>query len=1004
MDMNKPTAKSGQKRRFSELLAASPLPGWKRKYGYLAAAFLLPLLIYWLIYICMGTYPFGKGSVLVLDLNGQYVYFFEALHNILRGDASYFYSWSRSLGGEFIGIYAYYLASPLSYLVALFPSEHLTEALLAILLIKCGTCGATMTFYLKRHRPNANIIGTITMSTCFALSSYMIAYAHNTMWIDAMMLLPLTLYGAEQLITKGKFKMYVICLTLTLISTFYIGWMTCIFLLFYFFYYYFTCNVRFGDNNYYGERFHFLKSLGRMGVASLTAVMIACIIIIPTYYALSFGKNTFSDPSWELASQFDLIEFFGQLLPGSYDTVRPEGVPFIYCGLLSVILLPIYFISKQVSAREKIGGGIMLMIMAFCMNNSIVDLIFHGFQRPNWLNYRYSFMFIFLVVVFSARALEHLHEIKFSYFIAVGAGILGLILLVQAQHYEYLDDFLCIWISILFLGANLAAIGFAKLKRLAGQICTIGIAAVCCVELFLAGILTTIGLDMDVVYSNRTGYVQFMNRLSPTVSYIQENDPSFYRMEKTVFRTVCDNMALNIRGLSNSTSTLNASTIRFLNQMGYSSTSHWSKYLGGTPVNDSLLGLKYIIYESDSNSVPELYSQYCNDSENNLSAYLNSYALSLAYAASDSIKNLDISDSIDYASPFVTMNEIITALLGEDETVEVFKPVEYSLTLSGVSCTYRSTVSETLLDSEGNKVLDENGEEFKIYIPYFFYEPTSEGGTMTYTLNFPEDYKDGAPLYFFFCSNYPREVSWTFDNNGITKSGTFFANESDCIQSLGNVSSSDFCDLTVKITNDSSIFYLMQDPEIFYYLDEEVFIDAMTRLAEGNFLIDADYSESHLTGTVNVPEGESVLFTSIPYDEGWNVYVDGEKVEIYKTLNALIALDITPGQHTVEFLYRSSAMVYGWILCAIGVVIFVILCLMDFYLIRPGRAAKREAFVAVIERRKAEDAERYRLLLERADKLSDGASSNDETLAKTDDSPQEEKREESTGSDDKQNG
>ena len=43
-------------------------------------AFLIPFGIMLGIYAALGTYPFGTSSVLVLDLNGQYVYFFEALY------------------------------------------------------------------------------------------------------------------------------------------------------------------------------------------------------------------------------------------------------------------------------------------------------------------------------------------------------------------------------------------------------------------------------------------------------------------------------------------------------------------------------------------------------------------------------------------------------------------------------------------------------------------------------------------------------------------------------------------------------------------------------------------------------------------------------------------------------------------------------------------------------------------------------------------------------------
>ena len=81
--------------------------------AYLAYCFLIPVAVMYLIYLAMEIHPFGNGSVLVLDLNGQYVYFFEALRNTVYGQGSLLYSFFRGLGGEFMGMYAYYLASAL---------------------------------------------------------------------------------------------------------------------------------------------------------------------------------------------------------------------------------------------------------------------------------------------------------------------------------------------------------------------------------------------------------------------------------------------------------------------------------------------------------------------------------------------------------------------------------------------------------------------------------------------------------------------------------------------------------------------------------------------------------------------------------------------------------------------------------------------------------------------------------------------------------------------------
>ena len=82
------------------------------EYWYILIAALIPAVLVFLMYLARGLYPFGNGCVLVLDLNGQYVYFFEALRNfVVNGDTSIIYSFSRALGGEFMGIYAYYIAS-----------------------------------------------------------------------------------------------------------------------------------------------------------------------------------------------------------------------------------------------------------------------------------------------------------------------------------------------------------------------------------------------------------------------------------------------------------------------------------------------------------------------------------------------------------------------------------------------------------------------------------------------------------------------------------------------------------------------------------------------------------------------------------------------------------------------------------------------------------------------------------------------------------------------------
>ncbi|HOA85210.1 MAG TPA: YfhO family protein, partial [Bacillota bacterium] len=214
-----------------------------RSMAYLGFAFFIPVVIMYLIYLAMEIHPFGDGSVLVLDLNGQYVYFYEALrHFVCDGDTSLLYSFFRSLGGDFMGIYAYYIASPFSYIVCLFPQEKILDALLLIFLLKTGLCGFTFGFFIHKTGRSKSRIATVIFSMMYALSAYAVVQQHNSMWIDAVMWLPIISYAIEQLIKYGKFRMYVIFLSLTLMSNFYIGYMVCYYVIAYFFYYYFAYN------------------------------------------------------------------------------------------------------------------------------------------------------------------------------------------------------------------------------------------------------------------------------------------------------------------------------------------------------------------------------------------------------------------------------------------------------------------------------------------------------------------------------------------------------------------------------------------------------------------------------------------------------------------------------------------------------------------------------------------------------------------------------------------
>ncbi len=911
LDRDAVDGKQSLRRRFD---------AFREEYGYLLFAALIPAVIVYLFYLVRGVYPFGDACVLVLDLNGQYISFYEGLHDILRGDADLLYSFSRNLGGEFLGIYDYYVASPFALLLGLFPERRMLEGLLFVFILKTAVCGLTMGIYLhKKASGEPNKLIVLAFSWMYALSSYCIVQQHNSMWIDAVLWLPMLALGVESLIRYGKFRLYVFSLAITLWSNFYIGYMVVIFTVAYCFYDYFAHN-RYNENNPMGEKNHFVKSLGRVMLWSVLAVGIAALVILSARYSLSFGKDEFSTPNWEITQKFELYEFFHKFLPASYDTVRPAGRPIVYCGILTVMLVPAYFMSKKFSMREKVASAIFILFFIGSFATSTLDLIWHGFQKPNWLNYRYSFMLCFFLVVLAYRAFDRI-EFTSRKALLGSTAFIGLYVLLLPELADkfilkngsedistsVIRPFAMVWLSIACLFVYFIIISlYGKLKGRGRETASVILVVLVCVELFLSGVCDMEEMNTDVVYSKYSRYNNMIDTFRPISYKVLDYDQGFYRMEKTYERKTNDNFALQMNGLSLSTSTLNRDTIDFLKDMGYDSKSHNSHYIGGNnPLSDTLLGIKYLITDKDMSMYygDPLFTKEDYDYDEDFKplgdydVYQNAYALSLIYGVADEWANFNADD---YSTPFERLNAMVTMMLGEDETVQIFKPAVQN--------------GEPTL----NKVTKPSSADSGTHLLY----KVDSNGTGDPTLTYQYTVPTGTDLYFYYPSKYFREVKVKANNKTVDFKGF--------IATLGSASTEEI-DVVVEITNSSKNLYIevMEEPSYVYYIDWAVFKDAMTRLGQTAVTIDEDWRDSHMFGSVTTTVEDQLMFTSIPYDQGWHVYVDGQKVETEKSADALISFRIDEaGEHRLELRYMPREVSLGLSITIVCGVIFLVLLIL----------------------------------------------------------------------------
>ncbi|MCQ2456360.1 MAG: YfhO family protein [Clostridia bacterium] len=881
-----------------------------RLYGkkYLGFCFLAPAVVMLLIYVALGVFPISNGSVLVLDLNAQYVYFTEHLRDIILGNGSLLYSFGRALGGEFMGIFAYYLASPFNLITALFPKAYITEALLTIFVLKTGCCGLTFGIFLHGTREKRRPVANIIFSSMYALSAFAVVMQHNHMWIDNLICLPLIMLGVERIIKYGKYKTFVIFLALAVFSNFYIGYMTCIFTAIYFFVRY--CSLTKEERNPRGERLHFLRTLLRMIFFSLIGVAIAAVVILTAYYSLSFGKLEFSTPDFKPKQLFDITDLVSKFYFGSYDTVRPEGSPFLFAGMLMTILAPLYFITPGIKKRRKVGAGILMAVFFVSFELSTADLIWHGFQRPNWLNARFAFMFVFVALVMAYEVFVRIGELGFGKVVASGVFSIALLIVLQKLGTANLPTFTGIWASIGIIGLYLAILPFTHRDASATSpgIAAVALAMVVCGELFAAGLANCDALGDDVIYSSRESYRTFIDPYLTAIETV--DDDGFYRSEKIAHRKPNDNFTLGLYGLSNSTSTLNAKVINLLSDFGFTSKSHWSKYVGGTVTSDAFFGIKYIYINQNKNTVPTYISEYYDlltTTEDGIMVFRNPYAFPLAFGVDDSMAEIDTADELE-KSPFTLMNEVMAASTGKSD-LKIWNKIVYT-----------------------NKEYS-GARQFGVQDNHTGYEKDSSEtlAKVTYVLTAPDE----NPIYMYIASKWPKKS--TLIVNGRTL-GAYFTNDTHAAVELGSFEAGE--EVRVEFTLSEEKFYLLNNDDYFYSFDKDAFAAVADKLVTSGLEI-TSFSEDRIEGGITLPEGGGLVMTTIPYDEGWHVYSDGKPVEYTEALGALIAFRLDGGTHEITMRYMPRCFVYGLAISLSGIAAFVLVCIADALIkrIRRKRAA-----------------------------------------------------------------
>ncbi|WP_173021222.1 YfhO family protein [Secundilactobacillus folii] len=547
--------------------------------------------------------PFGSNNLLVGDMSAQYVQFLTYFRHIFLGGHFETFSFTFGVGENMVPMMAYYLMSPFNLLVLLVSTSHIPTIITLIFMLKMACISATMTYFLAKHTGQSRWSAVI-FGVAFSLCGFIVADYLNIMWLDSLIYLPLIADGIDRLDEKsGKIRLFV-WLTLSLLSNYYLGYITGIFTLIYFIY------VRY-------VRHESLRS--RMSVDFVVteglSVFSSMAILLPTLMGMLKTAKVAS-----VAAEFALRPMFGweivsQLGSGSENyTNRLSHAPAIFITLTLTLLVFSYFVNKTIDSRKKKAALTVFIIMLLSMFIQPLNTAWHMFHQPAGSPFRDAFLVSFLAITLAYEAWianpRMLSKTKQAG-IVVGTQLLlisGFLYLRLAKngpsafglarHYGYQPNSAAVLLVNLVVVAIAGSLIFVRAKR--QNMLTLGVLAT-----VMGESIFNFGYELrHAPLGNQAGYKTDIAQESKLFTQLPSSQ-ALYRtnftgrslpnsFKGTAYSGYNDSLLYNFNGIKQYDSTMNEQTRESLKSLGlYSKNARRISNLGLTSVSAFLLGVRY---------------------------------------------------------------------------------------------------------------------------------------------------------------------------------------------------------------------------------------------------------------------------------------------------------------------------------------------------------------------------------------------------------------------------
>ncbi len=864
----------------------------------IVAAFLL------VVYGLKGIYPFGTGVIDwgdMYEINTPIFYYF---YDVIKGNASLLYSFSAAGGMNFWGVFAFFLTSPFSFLVLLFPRENIVYATSIILLFKMMLVALTAYIFFNRTFKKLDEFYKTILSVMFAFSGYTLILYTNIMWLDVMILFPILLIGLRELLDNHHPFGFLFTLAAIIYLNFYLSYMVLLFV-------FFASAVYMVYYVPKGRRF---RGVFLLGCSTLGALGLCSFIIIPV--GLQVMGSSRVKPG-----------LLSMLTDGVLSNML-DKLSYFFCSAL-VLTLVLLLLQKLKIHRKFIGFSLSLLVLtAIQVVINPINKIWHAGSYASF-PYRYAFIPLFILFMMAAYYLQEVWETEPKVRLTsvgrlvggvVCAGFLVAVLLAFVLTFSSNQETIAkltlhkgttTFFVLLALCLMLMVIYFVGVKLYKGH--RTGKAVLCgamAVEILLNSFLY-IGIP------SQNTLVQNSNQLVTTLQQTKLGEEGeFYRVkDRNELLNYNASLMYSQNSLAHFTSFTNKDYMRTMKQLGYSSVWTIPSSVDGTLFTDSLLCNEYVI--STQNLDSRLYDLV--DKQTLYKVYRYKYAMPLGFLLGDSAVEAAKIDETD--TVFQTQNKLFLVLGNQEH--RLFDTYDYTL----VDLTAKE-------GKDGKTTFTPTGKDSSGYI------------------NFTASVTNRQMLYLDLLGDLDNAV-----NSGIHNQMKVYVNGSlitTSIQQNGTIGEDCFPAtyhnglLELGLYENQVVQVKVEVPKEIT-LKEAVLgglnVDTFTAYASSvKQAGDIKAEGSSITAKVTAAGEDSSLVLAIPYDKGWHCTINDKKAEIVKTMGDLMAVPLVDGENVISISYTPPGLGVGSVLSLFFLVAILLLaantCLFGNDLLKYTRKAE----------------------------------------------------------------